>query len=189
MHSEHQGYIIPEEHVILEALPEKTEQYGNTGRGLACVTTLTNFVMPMIRYVNGDELELGYVNGGIAHKRILQLHGRVFSYLHSVDGHRVSGVLSTHLVFRAALPVWKWQLVQRRPECVEFHYLPSEGRQFDSAAGERVKRILRDTLGGRMHVECIEGEFEIPANGKHLLVVNKLETNGTGSRQVCDVSA
>jgi phenylacetate-CoA ligase len=180
MHGNHQDYIIPEEHVVLEAVSEKSERFAGTGRGLACITTLTNFVMPMIRYVNGDELELGYLDNGMAHKRILQLHGRVASYLHALDGHRVSGALSAHMVLRAALPVWKWQLVQRRPDCVEFHYLPAEGRQFDYESVERVKRILRHTLGDTMRVDCIEGDFEIPANGKHLHVVNRLEANPSG---------
>ena len=168
------GYLVSEECVILEvAVSEDSTKFQDQGRGAACVTTLFNYAMPLIRYLNGDALELDRAHRGNWRLRIAKLEGRVADRLVATDGHMVSGALPPHLVFRSGVPVWKYQVVQVERDKIFFHYLMSDGNAFTPLMRDTLATVLRKYLGGNMEIIFVPGNFEVPPSGKHRFVINR----------------
>jgi phenylacetate-CoA ligase len=181
-------YIVSQEHIILEVRGDNPETFQDEGRGEACITTLFNYAMPLIRYLNGDILELKYPRSGHAHLRIVKLEGRVMDQLLATDGHRVSSVLPTHLVFRSGVPVWKYQVVQTDPDHIIFHYLLRDGGPLSSEMRKTIEGVFRRYLGEDLQVRFVIEEFETTKAGKHRFVINRVparqsvsETTGVGT--------
>jgi phenylacetate-coenzyme A ligase PaaK-like adenylate-forming protein len=130
--------------------------------------------MPLIRYLNGDLLELSRSSKGKSHLRISRLEGRVVDQLTAVDGHRVSGAFVPHLVFRSGFPAWKYQVVQTDKAHIEFHYLLKDGNKLSSNMKGQLVEVFRQHLGSDLDVVFIPGQFEMPPSGKHRFVINKL---------------
>lgn len=173
------GYIVSEECVILEvAVSDDSTKFQDEGRGAACVTTLFNYAMPLIRYLNGDALELDRSQCGGGRLRIAKLDGRVPDQLTATDGHMVSGILPSHLMFKSGLPIWKYQIVQIERNKIIFHYLMSDGNVFTPLMRETLTDVLRRYLGENMKISFVLGEFEVPPSGKHRFVINRSQSQG-----------
>ena len=121
--------------------------FQDQGRGEACITTLFNYAMPLIRYLNGDVFELQQPRNGRAHLRIAKLEGRVMDQLFRTDGQRISSVLPTHLVFRSGAPIWKYQVVQTELDRIVFHYMLRDGEslshEMQHTLVERPPKVFR----------------------------------------------
>jgi phenylacetate-CoA ligase len=169
-----EGYIVSQEHVILEVCGDNPAKFLDQGGGEACITTLFNYAMPLIRYLNGDILELKYPRHGRAHLRIVKLEGRVMDQLVATDGHRVSSVLPTHLVFKSGVPVWKYQVVQTERNNIIFHYLLRDDGSLPSDMQKTLEGVLRRYLGEDLQVQFVVGEFETTKAGKHRFVINRV---------------
>ncbi len=171
------GYIVSEELLVLEvAAEEETTKFQDLGKGLACVTTLFNYAMPLIRYLNGDVLELDRSPSESGRLRIAKLEGRVADRLVATDGHMVSGALPPHLVFKSGVPVWKYQVVQAERDKIFFHYLMSDGIAFTPLMRDTLATVLRRYLGEDMKISFVLGDFEVPPSGKHRLVINRIQS-------------
>jgi phenylacetate-CoA ligase len=169
------GYIVPQEHIILESTNNKSDVYSPTGRGQACVTTLFNYAMPLIRYLNGDELNLSYFDSGLAHQRILSIEGRVMDQLVASNGEKISGAFVPHLVFKSGFPAWKYQVVQFDRNSIQFHYLPNPNNPVSMEMFSELTKVFKKHLGKDIHVEFSEGDFEQTPAGKHRFVINQLQ--------------
>ena len=169
-----EGYIVSQEHVILEIGGHNSANFQDQGCGEACITTLFNYAMPLIRYLNGDVFELKYPRNGRAHLRIAKLEGRVMDQLFRTDGQRISSVLPTHLVFRSGVPVWKYQVVQTELDKIIFHYMLRNGEFLSREMQNTLVGVFRRYLGDELQVLFVEGEFEIPRSGKHRFVINRV---------------
>ncbi|NCF68390.1 MAG: hypothetical protein GWP61_20700 [Chloroflexi bacterium] len=172
--SSESGYLVCEEHLVLEVAGNNPTRFVSEGHGQACVTSLFNYAMPLIRYLNGDMIELTRATAGRSHKRISKLEGRVVDQLLSQEGHRVSGALIPHMVFRSGFPAWKYQVLQTEPDEVEFHYLLNGITQASREMKEQLARIFRHHLGSDLKIRFVVGGFEVPASGKHRFVINKI---------------
>ena len=172
------GYLVVQEQIILEATDNAPARFQEDGRGEACVTTLFNYAMPMIRYLIGDVLELGPAPSGRAHQRIVCLEGRIMDQLSATDGHAVSSVLPTHFVMRSGLPVWKYQVVQTAHDEMAFHYVTPDERALSREAEEVVTGAFRKFLGSDLRVRFVYGEFETTVAGKHRFVINRTLSTG-----------
>lgn len=171
------GYIVSEECVVLEvAVYEDSTKFQDQGRGEACVTTLFNYAMPLIRYLNGDVLELDRLPSERGRLRIAKLEGRVADRLVATDGHMVSGALPPHLVFKSGVPVWKYQVVQVERDKIVFHYLMSDGIALTPLMGDTLATVLRRYLGEDMKISFVLGNFEVPPSGKHRFVINRIQS-------------
>jgi phenylacetate-CoA ligase len=179
-----EGYVVSQEHIVLEVGGDDPETFHDEGRGETCITTLFNYAMPLIRYLNGDMLELKYSRRGPAHLRIVKLEGRIMDQLVATDGHRVSSVLPTHLVFKSGVPVWKYQVVQTERNHVRFHYLLRDNRSLSSEMQHTLERVLRRYLGEDLQVQFIVGEFETTKAGKHRFVINRVPTGETAAEMM-----
>ena len=168
------GYMVSEEFVILEAAVDRdSSKFQDQGRGEACVTTLFNYAMPLIRYLNGDVLKLDRSHHGRSHLRITKLEGRVPDQLTATDGHMVSGILPSHLVFKSGVPIWKYQIVQVDRARIIFHYLMPDNIGLTSPMRDTLTSILRRYLGESLEVSFVLGNFEVSASGKHRFVINR----------------
>lgn len=171
------GYIVSEECVVLEvAVYEDSTKFQDQGRGEACVTTLFNYAMPLIRYLNGDVLELDRLPSESGRLRIAKLEGRVADRLVATDGHMVSGALPPHLVFKSGVPVWKYQVVQVERDMIVFHYLMSDGIALTPLMADTLATVLRRYLGEDMKISFVLGKFEVPPSGKHRFVINRMQS-------------
>lgn len=172
------GYIVSEECVILEVVvsSDDSTKFQDEGRGLACVTALFNYAMPLIRYLNGDVLELDRSPSESGRLRIATLEGRVLDRLVATDGHMVSGALPSHLVFKSGVPVWKYQIVQAEKDKIFFHYLMSAGNDFTPLMSDTLATALRRYLGEDMKISFVLGNFEVPTSGKHRFVINRIQS-------------
>jgi phenylacetate-CoA ligase len=168
------GYVISQEHVILEAGGDNPAKFQDVGEGQACITTLFNYAMPLVRYLNGDVLELKKPDDGNAHSRIVNLQGRVMDQLVASDGHRVSSALVPHLVFKSGVPVWKYQVVQTEGDTIIFHYAMSNGTDLSKQMQDTVAEAFRRHLGRNLRVKFEREIFELPPSGKHRVVINKV---------------
>jgi phenylacetate-CoA ligase len=173
------GYIVSEESVILEvAVTEDPTKFQDQGRGEACVTSLFNYAMPLIRYLNGDVFELDRSQG--RRLTITKLEGRVPDQLTAIDGHMVSGALPPHLVFKSGVPIWKYQIVQIERNKIVFHYLMPDGAVLTPQMRDTLISILRRFLGEGLDVSFALGDFEVPPSGKHRFVINRSQSQGRG---------
>jgi phenylacetate-CoA ligase len=175
--SEADDYIVSEEHVILEVGGPDPKDFRDQGRGEACITTLFNYAMPLLRYLNGDILELKRPSSGYPHGRITKLEGRVADQLMATDGHMVSGALPPHLVLKSAVPVWKYQVVQEKVDRIVFHYLMADNGILTPPMKQTLTTVLRTYLGQDMDISFVTGQFEVPPSGKHRFVINKVKYN------------
>jgi phenylacetate-CoA ligase len=169
-----EGYVVSQEHVILEIGGDNPTNFQDQGRGETCITTLLNYAMPLIRYLNGDVFELKYPRNGRAHLRIAKLEGRVMDQLFRTDGQRISSVLPTHLVYRSGVPVWKYQVVQTEFDKMIFHYMLRDGESLSREMQNTLVDVFRRYLGDELQVLFVEGEFETPRSGKHRFVINRV---------------
>ena len=169
-----EGYIVSQEHVILEIGGDEPANFQGQGRGEACITTLFNYAMPLIRYLNGDVFELQQQRNGHAHLRIAKLEGRVMDQLFRTDGQRISSVLPTHLVFRSGAPVWKYQVVQTDLDRIVFRYMLRDGEPLSREMQHTLVEVLRRYLGDDLQVLFVEGGFETTRSGKHRFVINRV---------------
>jgi phenylacetate-CoA ligase len=169
-----EGYIISQEHVILEIGGDNPANFQDQGRGEACITTLFNYAMPLIRYLNGDVFELKQPQNGYAHLRIAKLEGRIMDHLFRTDGQRISSVLPTHMVFRSGAPIWKYQVVQTELDKIIFHYMLRNGETLSCEMQHALVGVLQRYLGDELQVRFMEGGFETTRAGKHRFVINRV---------------
>lgn len=173
------GYIVSEECVVLEvAVSEDSTKYQDQGRGEACVTTLFNYAMPLIRYLNGDVLELNRTHDESRRLKIAKLEGRVPDQLIATDGHMVTGLVASGNVFKAEVPIWKYQVVQVERDKIIFHYVLSGDSVLTPLMRDTLATALRRYLGEDMKISFVPGSFEVPPSGKHRLVINRIQSPG-----------
>ena len=173
-----EGYIVPQEHVILEVGGEDSTVLREEGRGEACITTLFNYAMPLIRYLNSDVLALKYPQKGRKHLRILRLEGRIMDQLTATDGHSIGSVLPTYMVQKSGVPVWKYQVVQTSAREIVFHYLLRDNAHLSTEDKDMLKGMIRRYLGSDMAVKFVIGEFETTRSGKHRFAINRVTSSG-----------
>jgi phenylacetate-CoA ligase len=167
-----EGYLVSQEHLILEATNGDPTQFRNHGRGSACITSLFNYAMPLIRYLNGDLLTLKPSNDS-GQLVIAQIEGRTGDQLTALDGHSVSSALPPHLVFKSGVPVWKYQVVQTELDKIIFHYMIRDGDSLTPDMEKVLIDIFRRYLGEELQVFFVPGDFESTRSGKHRFVINK----------------
>ena len=173
------GYVVSQEHVILEATNGDPTQFGNRGKGNACITSLFNYSMPLIRYLNGDILTLQPRNDW--GRLIVQVDGRTGDQLIALDGHAVSSALPPHLVLKSGVPVWKYQVVQTEADKIVFHYLFRDGSPLTSDMQKVLIDVFKRHLGEKLRVCFVENDFESTRSGKHRFVINKMTTSRSSS--------
>ena len=165
------SYCIPEEQCLIELLQDD----GSTtrqGDGRFVITSLVNFAMPILRYVNGDAGRIGYTPGKNPYSRIDRLDGRYNSFLITDTGELISGAIGAHLFRHLTGSVHSYRIIQDDPLHISVKILPIDAR-FSDADAELVRSLLVRHLGSKMRVS-IERVTSLPTppSGKTVFVIN-----------------
>ncbi|GBE05801.1 MAG TPA: phenylacetate--CoA ligase family protein [Nitrospirae bacterium] len=98
---EHKGMHITAEHCVVEILDEHKDETMPAGeRGRIAITDLDNYVMPFIRYVNGDvgRLKKEICGCGRGLPLMDYAEGRITDMIRGANGNVVHGEFFTHLL-------------------------------------------------------------------------------------------
>lgn len=122
---EHLGMHITQEHVIVEVLADDNSENFLTGKLI--LTDLDCYVMPIIRYENGDTVSLseGLCKCGVQLPLIQSIDGRVSQTIELKDGRNVHGVFFTDVLYelpRQGEDIIKFQVFQCKSGEIEFRY-------------------------------------------------------------------
>jgi phenylacetate-CoA ligase len=112
----HNGLHITEEHVIIEILNEKNSSVVDKS-GKITITSLDNFVMPLIRYQNDDiaTLSSNKCNCGKQGGILKSIEGRSIDTIKLKNGSKVHGVFFTNLFYEIGIDsqiISKFQIEQ-----------------------------------------------------------------------------
>jgi phenylacetate-CoA ligase len=120
---QHSGMHLNMEHVYLE-------NYNKPGVQKVIFTNLDNFIMPFIRYENGDSVEFTNTecSCGRKHHLIKQIIGRSADNILLKNGSKVHGVFFTDILREVfgdfTLNINRFQVYQSKDESVEFRIEP-----------------------------------------------------------------
>jgi phenylacetate-CoA ligase len=163
------GYVVPDEHVLIEVMGQTgTQLYG---RGRFLLTDLDNYAMPIIRYLNGDIGEIAPAAGASPFTRMEQLDGRYNSLLLTESGDLISGVIGTH-VFRSTSSVERYRIIQEARGSIVIQIVP-KGSLLDNDR-ELITGLFKRYLGKGTNI-VIENMSALPnlASGKTVFVINR----------------
>jgi phenylacetate-coenzyme A ligase PaaK-like adenylate-forming protein len=168
------SYVIPEENCIIEVARDRGGDSESIGDGMFVITSLVNYAMPIIRYVNGDAGGIGPVSESFPFSRIVRLHGRYNSLLMTDSGDYISGVLGTHVFRHLTTAVETYRIIQKEPLRVVIKVVP-RGESLSSKDEDLIRNLFVKYLGSRMRVS-VETVTSIPAmpSGKSMFVINEL---------------
>jgi phenylacetate-CoA ligase len=145
---------------------------GVPGRLLA--TTLTNRVMPLVRYEVGDLATRadGPCRCGSSHPGVREIIGREDDVIMTPDGRIVGRI--DH-IFKGIVGIRECQVIQEAPDLVRLMLVADAG--FDAAQEALVRSNAHSRLGNAVRLELLRVE-SIPrtANGKFRGVVSHLTT-------------
>lgn len=123
---QHNGLHINQEHVIIEIVNDDGySSEGKTGRIIA--TTLDNYVMPFIRYENGDSSSFSPVKCkcGINQPLLTSIAGRTEDAIILANGSKVNGVFFSNFFYDLNIltdKIQRFQVYQTIPGEIEFRF-------------------------------------------------------------------
>ena len=140
--------------------------------GRLLVTALTNRLMPMIRYENGDCGELLEDECGCGLPFPLMAMGlcRQNDLILAPDGRRLHPSLFNRLLY-GMTGVAQYQFVQDKPGCIALNLLAAA--PLERAVAERLRRAVRDATGLRLELVYVDA-LERTTSGKHRFVISRL---------------
>ena len=121
--AQHNGMHITREHVIVEILDDDGNR--TAGSGNVIITNLDNYIMPFIRYSNGDVAVLadGKCSCGVTSERLVSVEGRVSDTITLKTGARVHGVFFTDILYEKGIltdKIRRFQVWQNKAGEIEF---------------------------------------------------------------------
>jgi phenylacetate-CoA ligase len=174
----HDGYHIPEEHVLVETIEDPQEEAGANG-GAFVLTDLDNYYMPIIRYRNGDagELTAEPCACGRTLKRIAHLHGRISDLLRCTDGTLVDGGVIDYVLGKTH-HIREYCLIQESAQLCRLQYVADPTDHEIPTVVDQ----LRQFLGQDMHV-ITESVARIPLtkSGKRRFTMSRLQVDNEGT--------
>lgn len=169
----HEGYHVVDEHVIVEFIKEDGKPVEPGERGAIVVTDLDNYIMPFIRYKNGDI--------GIQHKKNSCSCNRGLSKIERIEG-RESDIIITPSGKALSLPsfygthilnsirgIEQYQVIQESIDKIEIRIVTDQNfRQKDLNS---LYGITKEYVGDQMSINIKKvPEIQPEENGKIKLV-------------------
>jgi rhamnosyltransferase subunit B len=169
------GLHVHAEHVLLEVLDADDRPClpGQTGR--VVLTTLHNYLTPLIRYEIMDEATVGPAacSCGRGLPLLAKVHGKRRP-LFRLTGGRVKHSDGLTQQLRWLGGVHQQQIIQKAVD--RFLLRVSPGRNWTAEHPERLRRLVQDHVEAPVHVEVeIRDRLEPSAGGKLVDVVSELE--------------
>lgn len=175
--------IVQSENVLLEVLRDDGSacEPGEVGR--VVVTTLQDFLRPLVRYEIGDYAEVGTpvdaatsltdASALVRLPRLRRVLGRQRTMITLPDGRRVW----PHFEFARLVELGclrQWQLVQKKDRSLEVRVVPL--RELAEADFTTIHRVVADALPGiDARVVCVDAIARSP-RGKYLELISELDT-------------
>lgn len=127
----HKGLHINQEHVICEVLDDNNQCVINSS-GRVVATDLDNYVMPFLRFENGDLATLSdeKCDCGVKQPLMKSIEGRSIDTVILKDGIKVHGVFFTDILFELnilANQLQRFQIYQDVPGSIEFRIEKTQG--------------------------------------------------------------
>jgi len=173
--NKHQGYHINSDIVMVEAIKDNQQVYGQEGE-IIC-TDLTNYTMPFIRYALGDIVVLSKEKCSCGRNfPIIELvEGRTNDFVTLASGKILSPLLLV-LCLEKIDGISQYRLVQEKMDTFNVQII--EGQNFTEATKEKIRKKLREILGGNAQIN-IDMVREIPRekSGKIRPIVSKVPVN------------
>lgn len=152
-------FHVMAESVLLEILDERGMPCAPGQVGRVVVTSLHNAAMPMVRYVLGDEAEVGSPCAcGRGLPVIARVLGRVRNLLTLPTGQRLRPALVD--VFKHFEAVRQYQVIQRAPDALEARLLTDV--PLDAETESRLREALRALAGFPFHIAFVYFSEELP---------------------------
>jgi phenylacetate-CoA ligase len=140
--------------------------------GELLVTSLTNRLMPMLRYANGDcgDLLEGACGCGLPFPLMAMGLCRQNDLILAPDGRRLHPSLFNRLLY-GMTGVAQYQFVQDKPGCIALNLLAAA--PLEPAVAERLRQAVRDATGLRLELVYVDA-LERTTSGKHRFVISRL---------------
>lgn len=140
--------------------------------GELLVTSLTNRLMPMLRYANGDcgDLLEGACGCGLPFPLMAMGLCRQNDLILAPDGRRLHPSLFNRLLY-GMTGVAQYQFVQDKPGCIALNLLAAT--PLEPAVAERLRQAVRDATGLRLELVYVDA-LERTTSGKHRFVISRL---------------
>jgi len=138
--TKHKGLHINEEHVYIESLNEYDDPVFNDS-GRLVVTSLDNYIMPFIRYENGDMASMltEKCSCGLDSALMNNIDGRTVDTISLKNGAKAHGVFFTSLLYEVGITtdiISRFQITQ----------YPSNAIHFCIESQESIEKTLLDKL-------------------------------------------
>lgn len=164
--SAHLGLHLTEEHVVFEILDDNNNNIINQ-TGNVTVTSLDNYVMPLIRYQNGDVATLSNVkcSCGVNSALIKSIEGRVADTIKLKNGSKVHGVFFTSLFYElgiTAKTISRFQIQQLKSGEIDIKL------ETASPIPKEIVKKIHDNVSRFIDIHSINEMNNIPSesNGK-----------------------
>lgn len=172
--SAHKGLHVNMEHVIFEILDENNNCLLNkTGRVIA--TDLDNYVMPFIRFENGDMAILSdeICSCGVNQPLIKSIEGRSIDTVILKDGRKVHGVFFTDILYELNIftdKIQRFQIYQETPGEIEFRIETKV--KLEEPVKRRIEKAFKNFLS---KVDIREmSNLPLDESGKFRYIINKV---------------
>lgn len=158
------GMCINDDHVYIET----------THDGEAIYTNLDEYGFPLIRFKNGDKIEVGEIHGMLPYRTLSNVEGRVAEAIHlpqggSLQGYVVMYPVSKHMRFLREYQIYQPDINHLKIRVVETEKLPVE-------VEKQILREMRDIVGDGINLD-IEKVQSIPLTkrGKRTFVCSDVK--------------
>ncbi|HKE49009.1 MAG TPA: phenylacetate--CoA ligase family protein [Rhodanobacteraceae bacterium] len=167
-------------HVNADHLVVETVGGGNGAAGDVCITDLSNFGMPFIRYLNGDLATPATrtCSCGRGLPLIERVDGRKLDAIRTRDGHILPGEFFPHML-KDIPGLRRFQVVQRSLDRIDIALVATA--DFKPEGLDYARREIGKVLGDATAVEfAFVDEIKTSANGKFRVTISELTENGQG---------
>ncbi len=171
----HSGYHINSDIVLVEALRDNQQVYGEEGE-MVC-TDLINYTMPFIRYAVEDIVTLSKEehNCGSNFPLIKLIEGRSNDFITLPSGKIISPI-PLIIILEEIDGISQFRLLQENINAFDIQIV--KGRNFKETIIEEVKRALREILGRNTRISVnIVDEIPREKSGKIRPIVSKVPIN------------
>jgi len=167
-------YHVNAEHVLIELLDEAGKRVDAGKSGRVVITTLENYLMPLVRYEIGDYAIAadGDCPCGRTLPMLERVIGRKFSLFRRPDGRLFSAALLTELV-RGCPGIGQFQIIQRATNHCIVRYVAGQpiASETESHIAREFSRVFNTSV--QVTLERV-GEIARTNGGKYLIAISEL---------------
>ncbi len=170
----HDGLHINSEHIYLEIIKDKLDQYqDNEKYGKIIITDLDNFAMPFIRYEIGDlgkyhdcKCECG------RNLPLMKILGRTYDIIIDKNGNYIDGHFFSRIIPSGNYGIKEFQIIQEEKGRIILKVV-SEQDNLEKILVTKINKKLHNLIVDIEHVDSIQK----PISGKRKIVISKINGN------------